>query len=144
MTILSLPPISPQNAGVTAVGCLKGGDLELSFNHSVPIVVCAPSQTQGKEAFKETGEMAHGNSASEFSSLLMKCFLKIFFLPFYLFAWGVCTAHVKIRGQLTRLSYLTLYGFQELNLHCQAWLQAPFPAEPAHWPSCRYLQAFLH
>lgn len=91
MTILPLPPISPQNAGVTAVGCLKGGgDLELSFNHSVPIVVCAPSQTQGKEAFKETGEMAHGNSASEFSSLLMKCFLKIFFFYRFIYLHGEC------------------------------------------------------
>lgn len=86
--------------GLQQWGASKGGgDLELSFNHSVPIVVCAPSQTQGKEAFKETDGMAHGNSASEFSSLLMKCFLKIFFFTVLFICMG--SVHSACENQRT-------------------------------------------
>lgn len=56
---------------------------------------CALTHT-GKEAFKGTGETAHGNSASEFSSLLMKFFLKNFF-TFLFICMGV--VHSACKGQ---------------------------------------------
>lgn len=57
----------------------------------------------------------------------------------------VChSTHVGVRGQLEKVySLLSPYRSWGLNSGDQVWQQAPFPAEPAHWPKPANLEA-LH
>ena len=54
---------------------------------------------------------------------------------FYCVCVSIHITHVKVRGQLVRVSsFLLPLGFWNLNSGLQAWQQVPFPAEPSHWP----------
>lgn len=72
-------------------------------------------------------------------------------IKFYIYSsvcicmWEEHLAPMGVREQLAGVVFLLLpFGFQEMNLHQQAWWLACLPAQSSQWPKYYFIRIFLY